>query len=190
MPVHDPWKTLQNDPLNPFFKKHKSPHSVEEMCRGIYKVYMGLIIKGTIPRLPPFSLWFKQTYEPTILVEWFGKWFTYRLSARSSLRVTVFQNFLTSNFPPNLLSIRGPSYIPIFLRPAKLHISPQNITPLLTKKIWFTLNLAPENCRRAMMCHGFNPPKPIEAEKCKVFLPHFTSAPPFSFPWKKQPSSF
>ena len=40
MPVHDPWKTLQNDPLNPFFKKHKSPHSVEEMCRGMYQVSM------------------------------------------------------------------------------------------------------------------------------------------------------
>ena len=35
MPVHDPWKTLQNDHQKPFFKKHKSPHSVEEMCRGI-----------------------------------------------------------------------------------------------------------------------------------------------------------
>ncbi len=35
MPVHDPWKTLHNDPLNPFFKKHKSPHSVEEMGRGM-----------------------------------------------------------------------------------------------------------------------------------------------------------
>ena len=23
----------------------------------LYKVYMGLIIKGTIPRVPPFSLW-------------------------------------------------------------------------------------------------------------------------------------
>ena len=39
MPVHDPWKTLQNDPLNPFFKKQKSPHSVEEMCRGIYFIH-------------------------------------------------------------------------------------------------------------------------------------------------------
>ena len=43
MPVHDPWKTLQNDPRNPFFKKHKSPHSVEEMCRGIDMVYHGIL---------------------------------------------------------------------------------------------------------------------------------------------------
>ena len=35
MPVHDPWKTLQNDHQKPLFKKHKSPHSVEEMCRGM-----------------------------------------------------------------------------------------------------------------------------------------------------------
>ena len=25
---------------------------------SLYRVYMGLIIKGTIPRVPPFSLWF------------------------------------------------------------------------------------------------------------------------------------
>ena len=36
MPVHDPSKTLQNDYQKPFFKKHKSPHSVVEMCRGIH----------------------------------------------------------------------------------------------------------------------------------------------------------
>ncbi len=38
MPVHDPQKTLPSYPRNPFFKKHKPPHSVEEMCRGILMI--------------------------------------------------------------------------------------------------------------------------------------------------------
>ena len=40
MPVHDPHAALKNDTLKPFFKKHKSPHFVVEMDRGIIYVHI------------------------------------------------------------------------------------------------------------------------------------------------------
>ena len=45
MPVQDPHAALQNDPLKPFFK-HKSPHFVVEMDRGIFIVALNQHIEG------------------------------------------------------------------------------------------------------------------------------------------------